>query len=117
MLLGQFVDVEHALRILAGNRITEADRTMWSYPRRFVDPAERTKVSSVTIQYMTPGATLAVPSGAARPRLTFLGTGYLGATYAVCFAELGYEVLGYDVDAPKIAKLTGGEVPFHEPGL
>ena len=90
---------------------------MWSYPRRFVDPPERTKVDSVTIQYMTPGATLAVPSGAARPRLTFLGTGYLGATYAVCFAELGYEVLGYDVDAPKIAKLTGGEVPFHEPGL
>jgi UDPglucose 6-dehydrogenase len=90
---------------------------MWSYPRRFVDPPERTKVDSVTIQYMTPGATLAVPSGAARPRLTFLGTGYLGATYAVCFAELGYEVLGYDHDAPKIAKLTGGEVPFHEPGL
>ena len=34
-----------------------------------------------------------------RPRLTFLGTGYLGATYAICFAELGYEVLGFDVDA------------------
>ena len=57
------------------------------------------------------------PSGAPRPRLTFLGTGYLGATYAICFAELGYEVLGFDVDAPKIAKLAGGEVPFHEPGL
>src|SRR6266700_4218584 len=37
------------------------------------------------------------PSGAQRPRLTFLGTGYLGATYAVCFAEMGYEVLGFDV--------------------
>jgi UDPglucose 6-dehydrogenase len=57
------------------------------------------------------------PSGAARPRLTFLGTGYLGATYAICFAELGYEVIGYDVDHAKIAKLAGGEVPFHEPGL
>jgi UDPglucose 6-dehydrogenase len=51
------------------------------------------------------------------PRLAFLGTGYLGATYAVCFAELGYEVLGVDVDEVKIARLTGGEVPFHEPGL
>jgi len=49
--------------------------------------------------------------------LTFLGTGYLGATYAICFAELGYEVLGFDVDTAKIAKLAGGEVPFHEPGL
>ena len=57
------------------------------------------------------------PSGAPRPRLTFLGTGYLGATYAICFAELGYEVLGFDVDEAKIAKLAAGEVPFHEPGL
>jgi UDPglucose 6-dehydrogenase len=57
------------------------------------------------------------PSGAARPRLTFLGTGYLGATYAICFAELGYDVIGFDVDADKIAKLSGGEVPFHEAGL
>ena len=57
------------------------------------------------------------PSGAPRPRLAFLGCGYLGATYAICFAELGYEVLGFDVDAPKIAKLAGGQVPFHEPGL
>ena len=57
------------------------------------------------------------PSGAARPRLTFLGTGYLGTTYAICFAELGYEVLGLDVDSEKIAKLSRGEVPFHEPGL
>src|SRR5690606_25037328 len=58
-----------------------------------------------------------IPSGAQRPRLVFLGTGYLGATYAICFAELGYEVIGFDVDAPKIAKLAAGEVPFHEPGL
>jgi UDPglucose 6-dehydrogenase len=57
------------------------------------------------------------PSGAARPRLTFIGTGYLGATYSSCFAELGYEVLGFDTDETKIAKLATGEVPFHEPGL
>ena len=62
-------------------------------------------------------AAVTPPSGAARPRLTFLGTGYLGATYAICFAELGYEVLGFDVDADKIAKLNAGEVPIHEPGL
>jgi len=58
-----------------------------------------------------------MPSGAQRPRLTFIGTGYLGATYAICFAELGYEVLGVDVDEAKIAKLAAGEVPIHEPGL
>jgi UDPglucose 6-dehydrogenase len=49
--------------------------------------------------------------------LTFLGTGYLGATYAICFAELGYEVLGFDIDTAKIDRLAAGEVPFHEPGL
>jgi UDPglucose 6-dehydrogenase len=52
-----------------------------------------------------------------RPRLTVLGTGYLGATHAVSMAELGYEVLGVDVDEAKIAKLSDGQVPFHEPGL
>jgi UDPglucose 6-dehydrogenase len=51
------------------------------------------------------------------PRLSFLGTGYLGATYAVCFAELGYEVIGIDVDGAKIEMLRQGQVPFHEPGL
>ena len=50
-------------------------------------------------------------------KLTVLGTGYLGATHAVCMAVLGYEVLGADVDAGKIERLAAGEVPFFEPGL
>ncbi|WP_436536891.1 UDP-glucose dehydrogenase family protein [Actinoplanes sp. HUAS TT8] len=49
--------------------------------------------------------------------MTFLGCGYLGATYAICFAELGYEVLGVDVDERKIQALAAGQVPFVEPGL
>jgi UDPglucose 6-dehydrogenase len=52
-----------------------------------------------------------------RPRLTVLGTGYLGATHAICMAVLGYEVLGIDTDAAKIAALSDGRVPFYEPGL
>src|SRR4051812_29639345 len=32
-------------------------------------------------------------------------------------AELGYDVVGLDVDADKVARLAGGEVPFYEPGL
>jgi UDPglucose 6-dehydrogenase len=50
-------------------------------------------------------------------RLTVLGTGYLGATHAVCMAELGFEVLGMDVDAEKVETLSAGGVPFYEPGL
>jgi UDPglucose 6-dehydrogenase len=51
------------------------------------------------------------------PRLTVIGTGYLGATHAVCMAELGYEVLGLDVDESKVKALAEGRVPFFEPGL
>jgi UDPglucose 6-dehydrogenase len=53
----------------------------------------------------------------AAPRMTVLGTGYLGATHAVCMASLGFEVLGLDVDASKVERLTSGKVPFFEPGL
>jgi UDPglucose 6-dehydrogenase len=55
--------------------------------------------------------------GADAPRLTVIGTGYLGATHAVCMAALGYEVLGVDVDPGKIELLRAGQVPFFEPGL
>ncbi|MEU4219299.1 UDP-glucose/GDP-mannose dehydrogenase family protein [Actinoplanes sp. NPDC026623] len=52
-----------------------------------------------------------------RPRLTVIGTGYLGATHAICMAVLGFDVIGVDVDADKVARLNSGEVPFFEPGL
>jgi UDPglucose 6-dehydrogenase len=52
-----------------------------------------------------------------RPRLSVIGTGYLGTTHAVCMVELGYEVIGLDVDTEKVGRLAKGEVPFYEPGL
>ena len=51
------------------------------------------------------------------PRVTVIGTGYLGLTHAVCMADLGHEVLAIDVDGERIAKAANGEVPFFEPGL
>lgn len=51
------------------------------------------------------------------PRLSVIGTGYLGATHAACMAELGFEVIGLDVDPAKVDLLQGGRVPFYEPGL
>ncbi len=56
-------------------------------------------------------------AGNGLPRLTVVGTGYLGATHAVCMAELGFEVLGLDVVPEKVATLQSGVVPFYEPGL
>ncbi|MFL6133963.1 MAG: UDP-glucose dehydrogenase family protein [Nocardioidaceae bacterium] len=46
-----------------------------------------------------------------------IGTGYLGATHAACLAELGFDVVAYDVDPDKIRTLANGELPFFEPGL
>lgn len=50
-------------------------------------------------------------------KLTVIGTGYLGATHAASMAELGFDVLGVDVDKEKIDALGRGELPIHEPGL
>ncbi|WP_322778593.1 UDP-glucose/GDP-mannose dehydrogenase family protein [Frankia sp. Cas4] len=50
-------------------------------------------------------------------RLSVIGTGYLGATHAVCMAELGFDVVGVDVDPVRIRRLAAGETPFFEPGL
>ncbi|MCT1607373.1 UDP-glucose/GDP-mannose dehydrogenase family protein [Nesterenkonia massiliensis] len=49
--------------------------------------------------------------------ISVIGTGYLGATHAACMAELGFDVIGVDVDPEKIESLSRGELPFHEPGL
>ena len=52
-----------------------------------------------------------------KPRITVVGCGYLGATHAVCMAELGFEVLGVDVDVDRVTALQEARPPFYEPGL
>jgi UDPglucose 6-dehydrogenase len=49
--------------------------------------------------------------------VTVIGAGYVGLVSAVCFADLGHNVVCLDVDAQKIEKLHRGEVPIYEPGL
>ncbi len=50
-------------------------------------------------------------------KISVVGTGYLGVTHAACMAELGFEVIGVDVDPHKVRMLSEGHLPFHEPGL
>ncbi|WP_461022654.1 UDP-glucose dehydrogenase family protein [Thalassiella azotivora] len=50
-------------------------------------------------------------------RITVIGTGYLGAVHAAGMAELGYEVIGVDVDQRKVDTLNDGRAPFYEPGF
>ena len=46
-----------------------------------------------------------------------VGTGYLGATHAACLAACGHDVVGIDSDPTRVARLSTGAAPFHEPGL
>ena len=50
-------------------------------------------------------------------RISVIGCGYLGAVHASAMAELGHDVVGIDVDAAKIERLSAGDPPFYEPGL
>jgi UDPglucose 6-dehydrogenase len=47
-------------------------------------------------------------------RIAVIGSGYVGLVSAVCFAELGHDVLSVDNDHAKIASLREGQVPIHE---
>lgn len=52
-----------------------------------------------------------------RAKIAILGTGYVGTANAVGFAELGYDVTGYDTDARRIGALRLGIPPYREEGL
>ena len=50
-------------------------------------------------------------------KITVIGTGYVGLVSGACLADVGNQVLCFDLDAKKIATLKSGEIPIYEPGL
>ena len=54
---------------------------------------------------------------AAKPTISILGLGYVGAVSAACFSHRGHSVIGVDPDVEKIATLNRGESPIVEEGL
>jgi len=50
-------------------------------------------------------------------QIAVVGLGYVGLTTAVGLAQLGHQVLGFDVDVSKVEGLAQGESPIHENGL
>src|SRR6478672_3737886 len=50
-------------------------------------------------------------------KISVIGCGYLGAVHAASMVELGHDVVGIDVDAPKVEALSRATAPFYEPGF
>ena len=50
-------------------------------------------------------------------KIAVVGTGYVGLVTGVCFAECGVNVICADKDKRRIAQLSEGESPIHEPRL
>ena len=50
-------------------------------------------------------------------KITVIGTGYVGLVSGACLADVGNNVLCFDIDESKIAFLNAGGIPIHEPGL
>ena len=50
-------------------------------------------------------------------RLAIVGAGYVGLVTGACLAETGVEVVCVDLDRGRVAAITNGMAPFHEPGL
>ena len=50
-------------------------------------------------------------------QLAVVGSGYVGLVAAVCFAEMGHDVICVDNDERKVAALRGGDTLIHETHL
>jgi UDPglucose 6-dehydrogenase len=50
-------------------------------------------------------------------KIAVVGSGYVGLVAAVCFAEMGHEVICVDNDERKVAALQGGDTLIHENSL
>src|SRR5882757_394986 len=46
--------------------------------------------------------------------IAVVGSGYVGLVAAVCFAEMGHDVICVDNDERKVAALQGGDTLIHE---
>ncbi len=50
-------------------------------------------------------------------KITVIGTGYVGLVSGACLADVGNDVLCFDIDLRKVEALRAGEVQIFEPGL
>lgn len=58
-----------------------------------------------------------LPSQVNRVAISVFGLGYVGAVTSVCFADMGYQVIGVDLDDQKVLGMNNGIPPIVEEGL
>jgi UDPglucose 6-dehydrogenase len=51
------------------------------------------------------------------PRISIVGTGYVGLSTAVCFSSRGYQVITSTLNEDKMRMINAARAPFHEPML
>ncbi len=57
------------------------------------------------------------PLSDAKPAISVVGLGYVGAVSTACLSWLGHEVIGVDLDPSKTEAVARGESPIHEKDL
>ena len=50
-------------------------------------------------------------------KISIIGCGYVGTVTGVCFADLGHDIVFYDIDRKKLDLLARGEAPIYEISL
>lgn len=53
----------------------------------------------------------------AKPSISVVGLGYVGAVSTACLSSLGHHVIGVDIDQTKIDCIANGKSPIHEKDL
>jgi hypothetical protein len=115
---GRAVQARHARDPAVGSGADDQARIITPRPRSPTAPISFVIGRPITqAQDPLPHSRASTPHSGSRVKITMTGTGYVGLVTGACMAEVGNDVLCFDVDAAKIATLEDGGVPIHEPGL
>jgi GDP-mannose 6-dehydrogenase len=74
-------------------------------------------MNQITSLSATAASPVALRDISAKPSISVVGLGYVGAVSTACLSSLGHRVVGVDIDAAKVADIAAGRAPIHEARL